>query len=51
MELEFNKPYKYKDLCNFFNLEPKTGTTKIYQIKRLQKEYEIEIRLPQSHWL
>lgn len=42
MELEFNKPYKYKDLCNFFNLEPKTGTTKIYQIKRLQKEYEIE---------
>lgn len=39
--LEFNKSYKYKDLCEILNLECKTGSSKIYQIKRLQKQYEI----------
>lgn len=41
MNLEFNKSYKYKELCNALNLEPKTGRTKIYQLKKIQSQYEI----------
>ena len=41
MNLEFNKSYKYKELCNALDLEPKTGRTKIYQLKKIQSQYEI----------
>ncbi len=39
--LEFNKSYKYKELCEALNLERKTGSSKIYQLQRLQSQYEI----------
>lgn len=39
--LEFNKVYKYKDLCEALNLELKTGKARECQLKKLEKEYEI----------
>lgn len=40
--LQLETLYKYKDICDILNLEPKTGKGKILQLKKLEKQYEFE---------
>lgn len=42
MNLEFNHPYKYKDLCEVLGLERKSGSAQRTQLSHLKQEYKIE---------
>ena len=37
MNLEFNRSYKYKELCNALDLELKTGKARSLQINKIQE--------------
>ena len=41
MNLEFNKPYTYSDICKIFKLERKRGRSQKLQIEKLKKDYII----------
>ena len=42
IELEFNKKYKYQQLCSIFQLEVKRGSAQRTQISKLKEKYDIE---------
>lgn len=44
MIIEYNKNYKYRDVCNIFNLIPSNGSKQRTQINQLKKDYEIIIK-------
>lgn len=39
--IEFNKNYKYREICNLLNLTPCSGSKQRTQLNSLKKEYEI----------
>lgn len=42
IELEFDKKYKYQQLCSIFQLEVKRGSAQRTQISKLKEKYDIE---------
>lgn len=41
MAIEYNKKYKYKDLCKALDIEPKSGGYRQQQLRNLNKKYDI----------